>query len=221
MRSTIQEVCQITVVGENLELLPRRAVFWPAKSVLVVTDLHLGKATTFRQNGIAIPEGSGDQDLWDLTRLINETRAKRCLILGDLFHSSYNTFWEKFLRWRDQVGDTEIELIKGNHDILEASDYHAAGLHIHNDNLKIPPFDFKHHPEGGSPEKAYYRMCGHLHPAVCMKGKGRQYSKLPCFYFGQTESVLPAFGLFTGTSVIQPEKDDRVFVALKDSVIPV
>ena len=36
-------------------LLPAKAVWWPAESMLVVSDLHLAKAEHFRSQGLAVP----------------------------------------------------------------------------------------------------------------------------------------------------------------------
>jgi metallophosphoesterase superfamily enzyme len=51
----------------DILLLPGRAAFLPASATLLVADLHLGKAATFRQAGIPVPEGSAQADLARLT----------------------------------------------------------------------------------------------------------------------------------------------------------
>jgi uncharacterized protein len=42
----------------DIVLLPGRAAWMPATRTLLVADLHLGKAATFRHAGIPVPEGS-------------------------------------------------------------------------------------------------------------------------------------------------------------------
>jgi hypothetical protein len=49
-------------------------------------------------------------------------------------------------------------------------------------------------------------------------GHGRHGLHLPCFHFGAAVGVLPAFGGFTGTHVVQPSPGDRVFVVADDLV---
>ena len=47
----------------EIVLLPGRAAVLPASATLLVADLHLGKAATFRKAGIPVPEGSAQRDL--------------------------------------------------------------------------------------------------------------------------------------------------------------
>ncbi|HNU41619.1 MAG TPA: phosphoesterase, partial [Cyclobacteriaceae bacterium] len=64
-----------------------------------------------------------------------------------------------------------------------------------------------------------YNLSGHIHPAVRLKGTGRQSVMLPCFYFGKQQGILPAFGSFTGMARIVPKKEDRIFVIAENKVI--
>ena len=32
------------------------AIFWPARSILLISDVHLGKVSHFRRHGVALPE---------------------------------------------------------------------------------------------------------------------------------------------------------------------
>jgi metallophosphoesterase superfamily enzyme len=50
-----------------------------------------------------------------------------------------------------------------------------------------------------------------LHPAVQLFGKGKQVFTLPCYYFGETNGILPAFGSFTGKAIIALEPESKVF----------
>jgi uncharacterized protein len=45
----------LTIAGEDVLLLPERALFWPRACALVVADVHWGKAASFRAAGIPIP----------------------------------------------------------------------------------------------------------------------------------------------------------------------
>jgi hypothetical protein len=38
------------VAGEKLGLFAERAIYWPARSTLLVADPHFGKAATFRRS---------------------------------------------------------------------------------------------------------------------------------------------------------------------------
>ncbi|MES2766787.1 MAG: phosphoesterase, partial [Bacteroidota bacterium] len=64
-----------------------------------------------------------------------------------------------------------------------------------------------------------YLLAGHIHPGVKLTGKGRSVLKLPCFYFGERQGILPAFGGFTGLGIIQPQRASQVFVVVEDSIV--
>ncbi|TVQ49091.1 MAG: hypothetical protein EA362_04990 [Saprospirales bacterium] len=64
-------------------------------------------------------------------------------------------------------------------------------------------------------------ICGHLHPAFRLKGKGRQSIKMPCFYLKPPLLILPAFGEFTGSKIVKKGKDCRVFVCAERQLIEV
>ena len=53
----------VRLAGEEVRLLPERALFWPRTATLIVADLHWGKGATFRAAGIPIPLGSTSDDL--------------------------------------------------------------------------------------------------------------------------------------------------------------
>ncbi len=51
------ERLSIKLADEPVVLLGDRAMYWPARSRLIIADLHLGKSHVFRQAGIAVPLG--------------------------------------------------------------------------------------------------------------------------------------------------------------------
>jgi metallophosphoesterase superfamily enzyme len=86
--------------------------------------------------------------------------------------------------------------------------------------LSIHPFLFVHDINDlTDQDNSKYTLSGHIHPAVQLKGPGRQAMKLPCFYFGKQYGVLPAFGSFTGTHVIEPKKDDDIFIIADSKIL--
>ena len=77
-----------TLAGESVELLAERAIHWPGGHTLFVADVHLGKAAAFRAGGVAIPRGATAHDLARLDGLIERTRARRLVVLGDFLHAA-------------------------------------------------------------------------------------------------------------------------------------
>ncbi len=212
---------EICLQGETLYLLPQRAIYWPSQSALLVADLHLGKSGHFQKHGIPIPGEVLFRDLQQLGDLLQDWKPKRLLILGDLFHSRYNQEWEIF---SDFLGEfpCQTELIRGNHDVLEQEDYRRAELMVHEASHSIGPFLLQHEPAlGESLTMERYVLCGHLHPGIRMIGGGRQSLRFPCFHFGATQGILPAFGQFTGLSIRYPETGDQVYAIVEEEVVSV
>ncbi len=209
------ELCQ-----QTFYLHPFHAIYWEEQQMLLLADLHLGKAAHFRKGGFPVPATAGD-DNWDrLQALLFDIKPTRVLFLGDLFHSEYNPVWEELGDLIQQFKEVSFELIPGNHDILEDPYYQSAGLHLHTLTLEIPPFYFTHHPQDQIPEDVY-NLCGHIHPSVKLRGLARQSLRLPCFYFGEQQGILPAFGAFTGMANIDVRAGDRVFVIASNEVVEV
>ena len=205
--------------GEVLLLLPERALFWPRRGILVVADVHLGKAATFRAAGIPIPRGSTGDDLARLDRALARTAATALVFLGDLFHARAGRespgMLEQLGRWRARWPDLDVLLVRGNHDVGAGDPPAELGFRCVNEPWDSAPFSLRHHPE---PADAYV-LAGHVHPAVRLGGPGGLRERLPAFVFGRRVGLLPAFGSFTGGGDVQPEPGDRVFVIADDEVL--
>ena len=84
----------------------------------------------------------------------------------------------------------------------------------------MDPFLLSHHPMKEVPE-GQYNLAGHIHPCVYLSGQGRQRTRLACFYFGEQQGILPAFGTFTGMASLQVKRGEQVYVIAENSVIEV
>ncbi len=210
---------RIEFLGETLLLWPHKAMYWPKEKALLLADLHLGKVNHFRKSGIPVPTKANDKNMEALITLLQETKPDRVICMGDLFHSHYNPEWEVLGEVVKHFGHITFELVVGNHDILSAYQYERNKL-IRCDTLYLSPFCITHHPPE-KPDADYYHLSGHVHPGVVLRGKGKQAITLPCFYFGEQQGLLPAFGTFTGLARIKPKKNDRIFVIVENNVIDV
>lgn len=210
---------KVEIFGEQMELLPQKAVFWGRERILFLADVHLGKVNHFRRSGIPVPPKANERNLELIIDLVNLTKPERVICLGDLFHSHYNPEWEVFGELVKHFVKISFELVLGNHDIMSEQQYVRKGIVVHN-ALRIAPFIFTHHPLEET-DNEFYNLSGHLHPGVNMRGKARQSVTLPCFYFGENRGLLPAFGTFTGMARIYPKKNDRVFVIVEEKIIEI
>jgi len=202
---------------------PERSLFWEEKNTLIIADMHLGKAGHFRKAGIAIPQSIYKADLQRLIAQLYLYKADRLIIAGDLTHSTANKELDLFIKWRKDFSSLHIDLVKGNHDILEDNWYAEAAITISHWKLLEPPFIFLHDLKAEKKltdeEKKLYRFTGHVHPGITMKGPGKQTLKFPCFYFTNEYCVLPAFSRFTGTFNVKPAKGEVAFAIVDNSIM--
>lgn len=206
----------IRVAGETIELLPERALWWPAARTLVAADLHWGKVETFHAFGIPVPAGILADDLDRLGRALDRTGAERLLVLGDLVHGKLlPAAIEQIAAWRIRR-PLPLVLVRGNHDrhapVLPAS----WGVQDVSGVLREGPFAFTHAP---APTPGAYTWAGHLHPMVALQGRGDRL-RLPCFHVGAEVGVLPAFGAFTGGVGVRAARGDRLYAIAEGTVVP-
>jgi DNA ligase-associated metallophosphoesterase len=218
----------------DILLLPGRAALLPASRTLLVADLHLGKAATFRRAGIPVPEGSAQGDLARLERLVAAHGPRRIVILGDLFHArsgATRRVFDEFAALRSRIAGTEVVLVLGNHDRSLGSLPAVLGIDACLPVLDEPPFSFVHEPasawagDGGKATTASLRgsftFAGHLHPTVTLRSPGGDRLSERCFAAEPSLVVLPAFGSFTGGHAVRPTDRSRLWIARDDAVVDV
>jgi DNA ligase-associated metallophosphoesterase len=208
--------------GTLLRLLPQRAAYLPAQQTLLVADAHLGKAVSFRRLGLPVPEATTDETLQRLAQAVAATGARQVVFLGDLLHSARSraeATMAAVARWRERHASLALTLVRGNHDGHAGDPPADWGVTCVDGPLLVDPggLALAHHPEAAP---GRYVVAGHLHPAAVVGGRGGDRLRLPCFHFGATVGVLPAFGAFTGMHVMPRAPGDRVFVVAGDAVRP-
>lgn len=205
----------IELGGERMWLLPQKAIYRPAVRQLMLSDVHLGKTSHFRKQGIALPAHSYVKDVDKLHFLLTQLEPHRVLILGDLFHSDYNREWLWLKSLLRSYPHIQFVLVEGNHDILSDGAYQVENL------TKLPfleeeHFIFSHHP---LPDPAKLNFCGHVHPGFLLQGMARQSVKLPCFYHHGNHFILPAYGDLTGLYLMEKETTTCVYLVAENRVI--
>ena len=76
---------KVEIFGEQMELLPQKAVFWGRERILFLADVHLGKVNHFRRSGIPVPPKANERNLELIIDLVNLTKPKRVICLGRSF----------------------------------------------------------------------------------------------------------------------------------------
>lgn len=174
--------------GETLHLLPSGGLCWPARKLLTVSDLHLGKSERLaRRGGSLLPPYETQATLEKLDRDLDATGAETVICLGDSFDdlAAATGLDEASRLWLARLmAGKSWTWITGNHDPgpVEIGGTHRAALHLQ-------PFTFRHIAE--AQEKA--EISGHYHPKAHLAGQSK-----PCFLADAARLILPAYGVYTG-----------------------
>ena len=207
----------------DILLLPGRAALLPASQTLLVADLHLGKAATFRRAGIPVPEGSAQRDLERLHQLVHAHDVRRLVVLGDLFHARSGCtpqVFAEFASLRSRIDKTSVVLVLGNHDRAVGRLPDTLGLDACLPSLDEPPFHFVHEPatDRNVSNRNLFTVAGHLHPTVSIRSPSGDRLADRCFVAEPSVLVLPAFGSFTGGHRVEPTAYMRLWIARDDGV---
>ena len=187
----------LEINNNTFVLLAQKAIYWKDQHTLLVSDVHLGKVTHFRKEGIAIPASATYDNFMRLTELIAGVAPRRIIFLGDLFHSRYNAEWEMFASWRRQHAHVAMLIILGNHDILPLHLFTASDIAVYEKEFVSEGFLFTHQPAEHFGHGMHV-FCGHIHPVFSLRARARQHLRLPCFVNDMRQTILPSFGVFTG-----------------------
>lgn len=212
--------------GEPVVLHPERALELPRLHTLVVADVHWGKATALRAQGIPVPPGGTTADLHRLSTLLRLTHATRLLVLGDLAHSRHG--WEPralepVRAWRAAWPELEIMLVRGNHDQHAGDPPAILSILAMEPPFILGPFQCTHEPPELRAATAHAiaarTLCGHVHPNLRLRGRGADRLRLPCFVLGPRALILPAFSTFTGGGAWEPVAGERAFAIVDQHVV--
>ncbi|MGE8058739.1 ligase-associated DNA damage response endonuclease PdeM [Pseudomonas sp. NPDC089547] len=206
--------------GETLWLLPDKALYWPARKALLVADVHIGKAASFRALHQPVPRGTTAETLARLDALLAEHDCDQLVILGDFLHARTArapATLASLHAWRERHEQLRIVLIRGNHDRNAGDPPASLHIEVKDEPWVMEPFALQHEAH---PHLTYPVLAGHVHPVFVLRSKARQRLRLPCFLMDDQVSLLPAFGEFTGGWKITPAKGSRVYLAGAGRVWP-
>lgn len=210
---------EIELGGTRVLLLPQKAILLTEERILVMGDLHLGKAMHFRKAGIFVPQTSAAKDYKVLQALMITHAPVEVYFLGDLFHSAHNSEWLQFESFIRSYPGIKFTLIRGNHDILPEASYRALNIAVVPCQFVRGSLIFSHEPLPAV-EAGKINIAGHIHPGCVLRGLGKQRLTLPCFFFKERLFLLPAFGQLTGLHLLE-KNNAAVFAVLPERVVVV
>jgi DNA ligase-associated metallophosphoesterase len=205
------------LAGEMTLLLPEKALYWPREKMLVIADIHFGKAAAFRSLGIPVPSGTTTQNLDALDELVREHSAEHILFLGDFLHARAAhaaSTQAALLAWRQRNPQLTLTLVRGNHDKHAGDPGAVLKIDMVDEPHTVGALSFCHHPDIAAPG---YVLAGHVHPAYRLVTRFDAL-RLPCFVVGATRMILPSFGAFTGGHTITREEGESIYVTSGEAI---
>lgn len=210
----------VHLAGEEICLLAEKALYWPRHRALLIADAHFGKAAAYRRLGQPVPVGTTQTNLNVLDQLLNDYDCRQIIFLGDFLHAkeSHAPGTLALLeQWRVRHEELKITLIRGNHDLRAGDPPAQLRIDVVAEPLLMAPFALQHEPV---PHPTHHVLAGHVHPTYRLQGKGRQSVRAPCFSLGESISLLPAFGAFTGGINIKTDGGNRLYLIADSAVWP-
>src|SRR6185437_16098982 len=151
-------VSSVDIAGVTLVADLSGALFWEERRLLVVSDLHLEKGSSFATRGVLLPPYDTAATLTRLAAVIMRHNPHMVIALGDSFH-------DRSAHERLSASDRQTLVtlqaprdwiwISGNHDPALPSSLGGVVAA----ELAIGPIGFRHEPTGAAGE-----IAGHLHP---------------------------------------------------------
>jgi DNA ligase-associated metallophosphoesterase len=200
-------IATVTVAGVALVADLSGAFFWEAERLLVVSDLHLEKGSSYAARGVLLPPYDTVATLSRLSAVIARHDPRTVIALGDSFHDR-NAHARLFAPDRDAIAALQARRdwiwISGNHDPALPSDLGGVVA----SEVAIGPIAFRHEPTGAIGE-----IAGHLHPKARVTTRGRSVERR-CFASDGMRAVMPAFGAYTGGLNIRDAAFTKIFQTL-------
>ena len=197
-------ISTVSIAGVTMHADLTGALFWEEQRLLVVSDLHLEKGSSFATRGVLLPPYDTAATLSRLTSVITRLNPRMVIALGDSFHD--RTAHAR-LATPDRNAITALQAgrdwiwISGNHDPALPSD--LGGMVA--TEVAIGRIEFRHEPTGRIGE-----IAGHLHPKARVPTRGRTMERR-CFASDGERAVMPAFGAYAGGLSIRDAAFAKLF----------
>jgi uncharacterized protein len=195
------------VAGVTLMADLSGALFWEEQGLLVVSDLHLEKGSSYASRGVLLPPYDTAATLARLAAVIARHDPGMVIALGDSFHDR-NAHRRLSAADRETIAALQARRdwiwISGNHDPALPSDLGGVVA----SEVAIGPIVFRHEPTGDAGE-----IAGHLHPKARVATRARWLERR-CFVSDGDRVVMPAFGAYSGGLSVRDAAFSKIFQTL-------
>jgi uncharacterized protein len=193
-RNGLEAGLDLVLAGTNVRALNCGGLWWDEARVLVVSDLHMEKASFYATRGQMLPPYDTRATLARIQALLEILDPRVVISLGDSFHDRRarpRMAAEDVATLRGITSACDWIWIEGNHDPKPPED--LGGRHAN--EVAIGPLIFRHIPLPGA---ARGEVAGHLHPCARVMGRGGRSIRARCFATDGERLVMPAYGTLTG-----------------------
>jgi DNA ligase-associated metallophosphoesterase len=200
-------IATVAVAGVTLVADLSGAFLWESERLLIVSDLHLEKGSSFAARGVLLPPYDTVATLSRLSAVIARHDPRTVIALGDSFHDRKA---HERLSAPDREAIASLQSrrdwiwISGNHDPALPRDIGGVVA----SEVAIGAIVFRHEPTGAIGE-----IAGHLHPKARVTTRGRSVERR-CFASDGERAVMPAFGAYTGGLSIRDAAFSKIFQTL-------
>lgn len=200
-------VASLAIAGAHFTADASGVLFWDDERLLIVSDLHLEKGSSFATRGILLPPYDTAATLARLATVIARFNPRRVIALGDSFHDA-DAHARVSGPDRDAIAAMQSGRdwlwIAGNHDPLPPTSLSGSVA----SEIVVGPICFRHEPTGAAGE-----IAGHLHPKARVATRGRSIERR-CIATDGVRAVMPSFGAYTGGLSIRDRAFAKVFATL-------
>lgn len=199
--------------------------------LLLIADVHFGKAASFRRLGVPVPQGTTEANLARIEALLARlstpdggSAVRRIVFLGDFLHAASGrapATLQALADWRARHADLPMTLVRGNHDSHAGDPPPALAIDVVDEPWVAGGLALCHHPDlhpDALNATGRYAIAGHVHP-VARLGRGFDSLRLPCFHARAGVMVLPAFGAFTGGAMTQAAPGEAIYLVAGERAV--
>ncbi len=206
------------------------ALYMPSERTLLLSDLHLEKASSYARRGVFLPPYDTRTTLAAVALAIAAFNPRRIIAMGDSFHDRHGA------GRLDEADAGALAALQAGRDWLWLTGNHdpeaAPGLGGDvADQAKVAGLTLRHEP---SPVCSAPEIAGHLHPVARIRLRGKTLRRR-CFIADGTRLILPAMGslagglnvrdmaiagLFAGTREVWMMGEGRVFAVSPALLLP-
>ncbi len=173
--------------------------------MLVVSDLHLEKGSSFAKRGQMLPPYDTCATLSVVEEACRKYNPDSVISLGDSFHdrsAELRLSEPDTARIRALTNSHDWVWVEGNHDPDPPAHLGGRAEKV----LRIGALVFRHEPTGERGE-----IAGHLHPVAKVASKSGRSVRRRCFVTDGERLIMPALGAFTGGLNVLDHAYDPVF----------